>query len=216
MPLIVNIMIFSFFPLVAYCLTFFVLKFQGFLSNSLSVTTIWSRSGIHGCNKRNRFFFMKFFFEWLLFLNGLSYRSLIGLKWKIISSYYRWHISLSVSPSTCPSVGSFDHCLSSHSMNFFGTGKTLLPQCPNGKKTLVPFCPSAVVPSCSLSLIWDWGWLWGWCVYASFKPLKMEQCFDIMIPCYEVNFWQSVFQTNNFLYSLYMINLTIHFLFFTS
>ena len=131
-PLIVNIMIFSFFPLIAYCLTFFVSKFQGFLSNSLSVTTIWSSSGIHGYNwKKKTFFSWHLFFKLPSFLNHLSYRSLIGLKWKIISCCYWWHVSLSVSSSTCPFVGSSDHCLSSHSMNSFGTGKTSLPQCPN-------------------------------------------------------------------------------------
>ena len=61
MPLIVNIKISSFFPLVAYCLTFFVSKFQGFLSNSLSVITIWSSSGTHGCYWKNYFFVVTFF-----------------------------------------------------------------------------------------------------------------------------------------------------------
>ena len=65
MPLIVNIMISSFFPLVAYYLTFFVSKFQGFLSNSLSVITIWSRSGTHGYDGKKSFFVLIFFFNLL-------------------------------------------------------------------------------------------------------------------------------------------------------
>ena len=39
---------FSFFPPSVYCLTFFVSKFQGSMSTSLSVALIWSISCIHG------------------------------------------------------------------------------------------------------------------------------------------------------------------------
>ena len=108
-----------------------------------------------------------------------------------------------VRPSTCPFVGSSDHCLSSHSMDSFGTGKTLLPQW-----VINPLCHC----SCSLALIWDWEWVWGWCVYALFKLLEMEQCVDILIPCddLEINFWQNVFQINNFLFSFFMMILAIY------
>ena len=159
--------------------------------------------------EKKTFFSWHLFFKLPSFLNHLSYRSLIGLKWKIISCSYWWHVSLSVSSSTCPFVGSSDHCLSSHSTNSFGTGKTLLPQW-----VINPLCHC----SCSLALIWDWEWVLGWCVYALFKLREMEQCVDILIPCddLEINFWQNVFQTNNFLYSLYIIILTIYFWFFNS
>ena len=92
--------------------------------------------------EKNPFFSWHLFFKLPSFLNHLSYRSLIGLKWKIISCCYWWHVSLSVSSSTCHFVGSSDHCLSSHSMNSFGTGKTSLPQCPNKYKS-----PRATAPA---------------------------------------------------------------------
>ena len=113
-----------------------------------------------------------------------------------------------VRPSTCPFEGSSNHCLSNHSMNSLGTGKTLLPQ---WVINLLCHC------SCSLALIWDWKWVWGWCVYALSKQLEMEQCVNILIPCddLEINFWQDVFQTNDFLYSLYTIILAIYVWFFT-
>ena len=69
--------------------------------------------------------------------------------------------------------------------------------------------------SCSLALIWDWEWVWEWCVYALFKLLEMEQCFDIMIPCddFEINFLHNVFQTNKFPYRLYMMTGNPYFIF---
>ena len=112
-----------------------------------------------------------------------------------------------VRPSTCPFLGLFNQCLSSHFMTSFGTGKTLLPQW-----VINPLCHC----SCSLALIWDWEWVWGWYVYALFKLLEMEQCVDILIPCddLEINFWQNVFQINNFLFSFYMMILAIYIWFF--
>ena len=69
--------------------------------------------------------------------------------------------------------------------------------------------------SCSLALIWDWEWVWEWCVYALFNLLEMEQCFDIMIPCddLEINFLQNVFQTNKYPYCLYMMTGNPYFIF---
>ena len=70
--------------------------------------------------------------------------------------------------------------------------------------------------SCSLALIWDWEWVWEWCVYALFKLLEMEQCFDIMIPCddFEINFLHNVFQTNKMIsnvenYKWYFLSVTM-------
>ena len=112
-----------------------------------------------------------------------------------------------VRPSTCPFLGLFNQCLSSHSMTSFGTGKTLLPQW-----VINPLCHC----SCSLALTWDWEWVCRWCVYALFKLLEMEQCVNILISCEDLDFWQNVFQTNNFLYSFYIIFLAIYIWSFTS
>ena len=55
MPPMVIPMFFSFFPLLAYCLTFYLSKFQGPKSAGLSVALVWSTSSIHGFDcKRNQ------------------------------------------------------------------------------------------------------------------------------------------------------------------
>ena len=50
-----------FFPPLAYCLMFFVSKFQGSKSTSLSVTLIGSISCIRGCDWKNQLFIEIFF-----------------------------------------------------------------------------------------------------------------------------------------------------------
>ena len=73
-----------FFPPSVYCLTFFVSKFQGSMSTSLSVALIWSISCIHGFDWKSWLFINAFFFKFLSFQNGLSYGCEIGLKLKMI------------------------------------------------------------------------------------------------------------------------------------
>ena len=130
MPLIVNIMIFSFFPLIVYCLTFFVSKFQGFLSNRLPVTKILSSQGIHGCNQKNQVFH-DIFFQTAFISKWFEQQKFNWSKMKdnfMMLLVTCQSVSDLVRPSKCPFAGFSDHCLSSHSMNSFGTGKTLLPQ----------------------------------------------------------------------------------------
>ena len=131
---------FSIFSPLAYYLTFFVSKFQGSRSNSLSVAPIWSTSCIHGFDWKNWLFINTLIFILLSFLNDLSYRYQIGLKSKMIwgSFFAITFISLSVSLSICLSVFPFI-CLSFHpSDNWFPNGDyalvrgfciTILAQC---------------------------------------------------------------------------------------
>ena len=95
-----------FFPPLAYCLTFFVSKFQGSKSNSLSVALICSTSCIHGFDWKNWLFINTFISILLSFLNDLSYRYQIGLKSKIIwdsffCNYLHQSFSQSVHLSVC-------------------------------------------------------------------------------------------------------------------
>ena len=159
MLLIVNIKIFSLFPLIVYCLTFFVSKFQGFLSNRLPVTKIPSSQGIHGCNWKNHLFH-DIFFQTAFISKWFEQQKFNLSKMKdnfMLLMVTCQSVSDLVRLSTCPFVGSSVHCLSSHHMNIFGIGKTLLPQW-----VINPLCYC----SCSLALIWDWEWVWGWCVDA--------------------------------------------------
>ena len=113
MPLIVNIMIFSFFPLIAYCLTFFVSKFQGFLSNSLSVTTIWSSSGIHGYNWKKPIFFMTSFFQTAVISKSFELQKPNWSKMKdnfLLLLVTCQSVSDLVRPFTRPFIGSSEQC----------------------------------------------------------------------------------------------------------
>ena len=88
--------------------------------------------------EKKTFFSWHLFFKLPSFLNHLSYRSLIGLKWKIISCSYWWHVSLSVSSSTCPFVGSSDHACPAIPWTLLAQARHRCPNAPTSKKALVP------------------------------------------------------------------------------
>ena len=127
---------FSFFPPLAYCLTFFVSKFQGSKSNSLSVALIWSTSCIHGFDWKNWLFINTFIFILLSFLNDLSCRYQIGLKSKIIWGSFFLQLPSSVFQSVCQSV-----CLSFHLSLCLSIHLKIGSTFPNGDYALVRgFC----------------------------------------------------------------------------
>ena len=99
MLLLVVTLYFSFFPPLVYCLTFIVSKFQGSMSNSLTVALIWSISCICGFDWKSLLFIINFFSKFLSFQNGLSFRCRIGLKLKIIQCSFCNYLAQSVSPS---------------------------------------------------------------------------------------------------------------------
>ena len=134
MPLMVITLYFSFFPPSVYCLTFFVSKFQGSMSTSLSVALIWSISCIHGFDWKSWLFINAFFIKFLSFQNGLSYRCEIGLKLKMIwcSFFAITFISLPVSLLIC---------LSFHLSVYLSIHLSIGSTFPNGDYTLVRgFC----------------------------------------------------------------------------
>ena len=88
-------------------------------------------------------FFSSHFFSITVIPKWFEIQKLDRSKMKDNLSHYRWHVSLSVSPSTYPFAGSSAHSLPSHSMIFFGTGnrQQATDCCSNitmSKKTLVP------------------------------------------------------------------------------
>ena len=83
-------MIWNHFSLEVLCLTFIVSKFHGSTLNSLPAASNWSKKGIsRRCSFSAQILLLlsgKIFFDLFLFVDSLSYRYQIGLKWKII-----WH-----------------------------------------------------------------------------------------------------------------------------
>ena len=179
---------FSFFPPLVYCLTFFVSKFQGSKSNSLSVALIWSTSCIHGFDWKNWLFINTCISVLLSFLNDLSYRYQIGLKSKMIwdSFFAITFISLSVSLSICLSVFPFISLSFHPSENWFHipkwwlcTGERILHHNP---------CPMPKTVFASLLLITYLRL--GVALLCLFLIVMHEQSFGAMIPfCdLEINF----------------------------
>ena len=108
----VIILCFSFFPPSVYCLMFFVSKFQGSMSTSLSVALIWSTSCIHG-------------FDWKswLFINTFLFQISLISKWSELQMPDRsqvkdnlmWFFAITlISLSVCLSVHLSICCMSFH------------------------------------------------------------------------------------------------------
>ena len=104
-----SLCIFLFFPPLVYCLTFFVSKFQGSMSTSLSVALIWSISCIHGFDWKSWLFINFFFFQISLILEWIELQMQDRSQVKDT-----WCSFLQVPWSVCQCVCPFAVCLSIH------------------------------------------------------------------------------------------------------